>query len=319
MTSSESSRLRARPGRVVVLHPRLAHLTAALRHRYRLADRLGGGILADVYRGYDLRRDRLVAIKIFTGEECEGADADRFLREIETTAQLTHPHVLPLFDSGQVAGTLYYVMPLMPEGSLRDRLTARGPMRKSEAFRIVRQVADALGFAHARGIVHRDVKPDNVLMTGDIARVADFGIAKLLRAARKISAAGQPLGTPAYMAPEQVLGQETVDHRADIYALGVLAYELITGEQPFRRQTAEAVMTAQLYEPAPNIRRHDRRIPRRAARIITRCLAKSREDRWPNAEVLISEIDRYLAGRIRRRLSTLFGQRHSSGHYAQRA
>jgi serine/threonine-protein kinase len=276
---------------------------------------LGGGTLADVYRGYDLQRDRLVAIKIFAGEECDGTDAQRFLREIETAAQLNHPNLLPLFDSGQEDGTLFYVMPLMLEGSLRDRLIARGPMRKSEAFRIVRQVADALAFAHQRGIVHRDIKPDNVLMAGHIARLADFGIAKLLRAARKISVAGQPIGTPAYMAPEQVLGQEAIDHRADIYALGVLAYELITGAQPFQRQTAEAVMTAQLYAPAPDIRHYDKRIPRRAARIIAKCLAKNRGDRWPNAESLIAEIDRYLAGRIRSGLSGLFRRRDSSGQY----
>jgi serine/threonine-protein kinase len=229
--------------------------------RYRLGRELGRGGMATVYLADDLRHRHKVAVKVLRPELAGGLVADRFLREIEITAQLLHPHILTLIDSGKSDRLLYYVMPYVDGESLRERLDREGELPVEDGRRILRDVVDALAHAHRRGIVHRDIKPENVLLTGNHALVAEFGVAKALAsaadherattdgAARSRSALtefGMALGTPAYMAPEQAAGDPHVDQRADIYATGVLAYEMLAGAPPFSGPSARHVMTAHI-------------------------------------------------------------------------
>jgi serine/threonine-protein kinase len=198
--------------------------------------------MATVYLARDRRHHRQVAIKVLRADIDASLGSERFLREIDIAARLQHPHILPLLDSGGTDGQLFYVMPYVQGESLRDRLIREGDLPAHDAVRIAAEVADALGHAHSHGVVHRDIKPENILLSGRHALVADFGVAKAVSAAGgvQLTTAGVALGTPAYMAPEQAAADPRVDHRADLYALGVLLYEMMAGQPPFTGHSAQA-------------------------------------------------------------------------------
>jgi serine/threonine-protein kinase len=225
-------------------------LTAALSDRYRVERELGAGGMATVYLADDLKHDRKVALKVLKPELGVALGAERFLAEIRTTARLQHPHILPLLDSGVADGLLYYAMPYVSGETLRARLTRDRQLPMTDALRIAREVADALGAAHAAGIVHRDVKPENILLQGGHALVADFGISLAVQQAggARMTQTGLSLGTPQYMSPEQAMGEKAIDHRTDIYALGAVTYEMLTGEPPFTGATVQAIVAKVLTE-----------------------------------------------------------------------
>src|SRR6266699_626359 len=209
----------------------VAHFREALRGRYRLERKLGRGGMATVWLAEDLKQHRSVALKVLRPELASVLAAERFVREIRVTGNLAHPHIVPLFDSGQADGFLYYVMPYVPGKSLRQRLEREKQFSLEEACRITAEVADALDYAHRHGVVHRDIKPENILLSEGHALVADFGVSKLLQAGpSRMTTASAILGTPSYMSPEQLSGgQEPIDGRADVYALGCVLYEMLVG------------------------------------------------------------------------------------------
>jgi serine/threonine protein kinase len=267
----------------------LASLQAALVDRYRFERELGRGGMATVYLARDLRHGRLVAIKLLRQELVAALGPDRFLREIQVTAALQHPHILPLLDSGTIddagGSRPYYVMPYVQGESLRDHLVRERQLPVDEAVRITRDVAAALGYAHERGVVHRDIKPENILLSGGQAVVADFGIARALSAAgaERLTETGLALGTPHYMSPEQASGDPHVDGRADIYALGCVLYEMLAGEPPYTGPTAQAIIAKRMVEPIPRIRTVRESVPEELERAITRALAKTPADRFGTA------------------------------------
>jgi serine/threonine-protein kinase len=260
-------------------------LSSALAGRYRLERELGRGGMATVYLAQDLRHDRRVALKVLHPELGLGTGPERFLHEIRITARLDHPHILPVHDSGEAAGLLWYTMPYVEGESLRDRLERAGPLPVEEALRLVRQAADALDCAHRHGVVHRDVKPENVLVSGGHARVADFGIARALEAAgsERLTGTGITVGTPAYMSPEQAAGATKLDGRSDIYSLGCVLYELLAGEPPFTGSTPQAVIARRFVEPPPPIRRVRGAVPAAVEAVLTRALAREPADRFQTA------------------------------------
>jgi serine/threonine-protein kinase len=229
-------------------HQRLA---TALADRYTIERELGQGGMATVYLAEDIKHKRKVAVKVLRPELAAVLGADRFVREIETTANLQHPHILPLFDSGEADGFLFYVMPYVEGESLRDRLSREGRLSLDEALAIVGDVAAALTVAHDKGIIHRDIKPENILVKDGEGLVADFGIALALSrvGGDQLTATGLAVGTPAYMSPEQIGGERTIDGRSDVYALGCVLFELLTGEPPFTGPTAQAVVAQTMTEP----------------------------------------------------------------------
>ena len=214
----------------------LSRLTTALADRYRLGAELGAGGMATVYRAHDLRHERAVALKVLRGDLGDAFGRERFLREIRLAASLTHPHILPLYDSGDANGTLWFTMPLMTGETLRDRLAQPERLSIDDVVRLTGEVADALDYAHRHDVVHRDIKPENILLHEGHALVADFGIGKALLAATEQQTmhtqVGVTVGTPAYMSPEQAAG-EAVDGRSDLFALGCVLYEMLTGEAAF--------------------------------------------------------------------------------------
>jgi len=234
----------------------LARLAAALADRYRIERELGRGGMATVYLAQDLKHDRQVAIKVLHEDLGAVLGAERFLTEIKTTAKLQHPHILPLLDSGEAGGLLFYVMPYITGETLRARLERETQLPVADALRIAREVADALAEAHGRGVVHRDIKPENILLQGSHALVADFGIALAVQHAggARMTQTGLSLGTPQYMAPEQAMGDKAVDHRADIYALGAVTYEMLTGEPPHTGANVQAIVAKLLTEPVRPVR-----------------------------------------------------------------
>lgn len=270
----------------------LARLHAALAGRYTIERELGRGGMATVYLGHDPKHDRPVAIKVLRPELAASVGAERFLREIQIAAHLQHPHILALHDSGEADGILYYVMPYVEGESLREKLERDGALPIGEAVRILGEVVDALAYAHAHGIVHRDIKPENVMLSGRHALVTDFGIAKAVSeaAARpSLTTAGVAVGTPAYMAPEQATADPNVDHRADIYAAGVLAYELLAGRPPFSGDTPQSVLAAQVTAAPPPL--NGEHVPGQLAKLVMRCLAKRPEDRWSTADALLTALE----------------------------
>ena len=257
-------------------------LVEALRDRYRIERELGQGGMATVYLAHDLKHDRSVALKTLRPHLGAALGADRFLAEIRITANLRHPHILPLYDSGEADGELFYVMPLVEGESLRDRLNREKQLPVDVALQIAREVADALSYAHARGVVHRDIKPDNILLESGHAVVADFGIAKALRAAggETLTATGMSVGTPAYMSPEQAAGQQDLDGRSDLYALACVLYEMLAGQPPFTGATAEALVRQHLIVDAPPVTNFRPAVPAGVAAALQRALAKSPADRF---------------------------------------
>ncbi len=271
-------------------------LAAALEGRYRIERELGAGGMATVFLAHDEKHDRKVAIKVLRPDLAASIGSERFLREIRIAAKLTHPHILPLHDSGQADGLLYYVMPYVEGESLRDRLSEHGELPLPDAVRLIREVADALAFAHKQGIVHRDIKPDNVMLTEGHALVTDFGVAKALSDAQesqKMTALGVAVGTPAYMSPEQAAADPNVDHRADLYALGAMAYEMLSGRPPFEGESTQTVLAAHVTVPPDPITRHRPTVPDWLADVVMRCLEKKPADRWQSAAELREQLDAF--------------------------
>jgi eukaryotic-like serine/threonine-protein kinase len=275
-------------------------LAGALDRCYRIERALGSGGMAMVFLATDLRHERHVAIKVMQPGVLAGASAERFLREIRVVAGLTHPHILSLHDSGQAAGLLYHVSAYIEGESLRARLRREGPLPVRDVLRVMRGVASALEYAHRHGIVHRDIKPENVLIQDGHAIVADFGIARAFghalgentggNSASTITQEGLRLGTPAYMAPEQVTGNSAIDQRADLYALGVIAHEMLAGAHPFADGTPEQMIIAQLTLEPERLERPE--VPSALADLVQRLLAKRPEDRIQSAEQLLAELER---------------------------
>ncbi len=264
---------------------RSTRLAAALADRYRIERELGQGGMATVYLAHDLKHDRDVAIKVLLPELAAVIGAERFLAEIRTTANLQHPHILPLHDSGEVDGTVFYVMPFIEGESLRDRLSREKQLPVDEAIGIAREVADALTYAHGHGVIHRDIKPENILLQGGHALVADFGIAlaAVKTGGNRMTETGMSLGTPTYMSPEQAMGERDVDGRTDEYALGCVLYEMLVGEPPFTGPTAQAVVAKVLTEPAPAARSKRPTVPEAVDDAIATALQKLPADRFRTA------------------------------------
>jgi serine/threonine-protein kinase len=259
---------------------------------YRVDREIGAGGMATVYLAEDLKHRRQVAIKVLRPELAVALGGDRFLREIETTASLNHPHILGLLDSGRAGDLLYYVMPFVEGESLRDQLQREKQLPVEEAVRIAREVAGALGFAHRRGIVHRDIKPENILLQDGHAVVADFGIAKAVTVAggESLTRTGMAIGTPQYMSPEQSTA-ETVDGRTDLYALGCVLYEMLAGEPPFTGPSGHAILAKRMREPAPRVSVVRETVSTALEQVLNRALAKAPADRFRTAEDFISALD----------------------------
>jgi eukaryotic-like serine/threonine-protein kinase len=278
----------------MTLVTQVERLKVALAERYRLDRKLGAGGMATVYLAEDLRHGRQVAIKVLEPGLAAALGTERFLREIEIAAKLTHPHILPLHDSGEADGFLYYVMPYVDGESLRQRLARDKQPPLPDATRILKEVVDALAYAHANGVVHRDIKPDNVMLSGRHALVADFGIAKALsevNAPQQLTSFGVAIGTPQYMAPEQAAGDADIDFRADIYSVGVVAYEMLAGHPPFSGTSIQQLLRAQIEQlpkPLGEIRPD---VSPGLTSAVMRCLAKSRGDRWQSAAELLGELE----------------------------
>ncbi|MGD8727034.1 MAG: serine/threonine-protein kinase, partial [Gemmatimonadales bacterium] len=272
----------------------LDRLRKALADRYTIEREIGSGGMATVYLAEDLKHHRKVAIKVLRADLAATLGPERFLREIEVAAQLQHPHILPLHDSGEADGFLYYVMPFVEGQSLRDKLAKEGELPIGEAVRILRDVADALTAAHAHGVVHRDIKPENILLSGRHALVTDFGVAKAVSEAtgrEQLTTAGVALGTPAYMAPEQAAADPHLDHRVDLYAVGAVAYELLTGRPVFMGTTPQMVLSAHVTEAPQPVTKHRDTVPAALESVVMRCLEKKPADRWQTAEELLPQLE----------------------------
>ena len=257
-------------------------LAAALADRYRIERELGQGGMATVYLAHDIRHNRKVALKVLRPELAASLGHERFLREITTTANLRHPHILPLYDSGEADTFLYYVMPFVEGETLRDRLDRDKQLPLDDARTIATEAADALSYAHGRGVIHRDIKPENILLESGHAVVADFGIARAVTAAgaESLTQTGMAIGTPAYMSPEQAAGETDIDGRSDLYALGCVTYEMLAGQPPFTGPTAASIVGQHLSVPPRPITELRAALPAAVAEALQRALAKSAADRF---------------------------------------
>src|SRR5881409_2718114 len=259
-------------------------LNAALAGRYTVERELGSGGMATVYLADDLKHRRKVAAKVLRPELASVIGPDRFLREIEIAAKLNHPHILALYDSGRADEFLFYVMPYVKGQSLRHRLHREKPLPIEEAIAVTRDAALALDHAHAQGVIHRDVKPENILLYEGEAMVADFGIALAVSGtAGRLTERGVWVGTPEYMSPEQALGEESLDARSDVYSLGCVLYELLAGEPPYTGPTAQAVIAKRLAGPAPGVRRLRATVPGGVEQALLKALATVPADRFVSA------------------------------------
>ncbi|MCD6360533.1 MAG: serine/threonine protein kinase, partial [Armatimonadetes bacterium] len=266
--------------------------------RYHILERLGEGGMATVYKAFDTRLEASVAIKVIRMDELPPKVLDRalkrFAREAKALARLTHPNIVRVIDAGEHEGAPYLVMPYLPGGSLKQVLRERGRLPWQEGLQLLIPIARALGYAHRQGMIHRDVKPSNILITEDAEPVlTDFGIAKILEdeATMDLTGTGMLVGTPEYMAPEQVSGS-TVDARADIYALGVVLYEMVTGRKPYQADTPMAVMVKQARDPLPRPREFAPGLPEGVERILLKMLAKDPEERYQTMEELAAALER---------------------------
>jgi serine/threonine protein kinase/tetratricopeptide (TPR) repeat protein len=272
-------------------------LRAGLSGRYEIERELGVGGMAEVYLARDVRRDRRVALKVLRRDLAVVAAGERFDLEIRLVSQLVHPHILPLLDSGETSGRVWYTMPYIEGESLRARLDREKQLPIAEAVRLTGEIADALSYAHARGILHRDIKPDNILISDGHALVADFGIALAIsgRHGERITATGMAVGTPAYMSPEQSSADQALDVRTDLYALGSVCYEMLAGEPPFTGPTAQAVIAKRLSQPAPSLRTLRASVPAALDAVVRRSLAPIPADRFAStadfSRALVRSID----------------------------
>jgi tetratricopeptide (TPR) repeat protein len=269
-------------------------LQKALGQAYTIERELGGGGMSRVFVAVEAALGRRVVIKVLPPELAAGLSVDRFRREIQLAASLQHPHIVPLLAAGAAEGLLYYTMPLVEGESLRTRIARAGELPIGETIRILRDVVDALACAHERGIIHRDVKPDNVLVSRQHGLVTDFGVAKALSeatGAASFTSTGLALGTPAYMAPEQAMADPHLDHRVDIYAVGALAYEMLSGLPPFTGTSPQAVLAAQVTQAPEPVNKSRATIPPALAALVMRCLAKLPADRWQTAGELLHQLE----------------------------
>ena len=272
------------------------NLSAALAGRYTIERELGGGGMSRVFLATELTLDREVVIKVLPAEMAGQVSLERFNREIGLAARLQHAHIVPLLSAGELDGLPYFTMPYVAGESLRARLTKGGELPLNEAIRLLREVASALAYAHAHGVVHRDIKPENILLSGGAAMVTDFGVAKAVSestgsGASGLTSLGVALGTPAYMAPEQASADPMVDSRADIYAWGVMAYELLTGQSPFAGRSPQAMLAAHISEAPELITRRRAAVPTALAQIVMRSLEKRAADRPQSADDLLRVLD----------------------------
>ena len=260
-------------------------LLRSLAGRYAIERELGAGGMATVYLAHDVKHDRKVAIKVLRPELAAVIGAERFLSEIKTTANLQHPHILPLFDSGSAEGQLFYVMPYVEGETLRDRLKRETQLPVSDAVRLATEVAGALEYAHRHGVVHRDIKPENILLQDDSALVADFGISLAVQQAggERMTQTGMSLGTPQYMSPEQAMGAREIDARSDIYALGAITYELLAGEPPFTGPSAQAIVAKVMTESPKSLTGQRKSVPPNVSAAVSRALEKLPADRFASA------------------------------------
>ena len=264
--------------------------------RYRIVRELGKGFMSSIYLAEDTRHKRRVALKVLTAAVRAMVARERFLSEIQIAASLVHPHIVSLHDSGEADGLLYYVMPFIEGESLRGRLAREGRLPVEEAVRIATQIADALTFAHDRNIMHRDVKPENILFEAGHAVICDFGIARAVQISRdaRLTDTGVLIGTPGYMSPEQATGQRSIDHRSDIYSLAVVLFEMLTGAKPFTGKSPRHVIMHQLTADVPPLRVVRPEAPAPLERALTTALARSPSDRFPSAAAFaaaIAEVD----------------------------
>ncbi|MFL5496322.1 MAG: protein kinase domain-containing protein, partial [Gemmatimonadales bacterium] len=271
--------------------PLPARLSEALGDAYTIEGEVGRGGMGVVYRARDERLQRRVAIKVLPPELAFQRDIrERFTREAQTAARLSHPHIVPIHSVGEGGGLVYFVMGYVDGESVAARIRRRGRLPVDEARRIMKEAADALSAAHALSIIHRDIKPDNILLEGTRGRVmvTDFGIAKALSSTSSatLTGAGVAIGTPAFMSPEQAAGERDIDGRSDLYSLGIVTYQMLTGELPFNAPTVAGILMKQITEPAPDLRAKRGDAPEDLALAVSRCLEKDPENRWPSADAL---------------------------------
>jgi serine/threonine-protein kinase len=266
----------------------------ALSNAYEIERELGGGGMSRVFVATERSLGRKIVIKLLSPELTAEVNRGRFRREIQVAAQLQHPHIVTLLSAGEIGELVYYTMPFIEGESLKSALEKEGPLSVADVVRVLYDVVDALAYAHARGVVHRDIKPANILRSGSHSLVTDFGVAKALNAAMPSTAmtsTGMAIGTPAYMAPEQLAGDASADHRIDIYAVGLLAYELLCGQSPFAATSAQGVLAAVLTRDPRPLYEVRKDVPRKLSAIIMQCLSKMPGGRPPSAEMLLSSLD----------------------------
>jgi eukaryotic-like serine/threonine-protein kinase len=269
-------------------------LTEALGERYTLEREVARGGMATLYLAREISNNQLVAIKVMHPAVTNALGTERFLREIEIAASLSHPLIVPLYHSGNAGGVLYYVMPYVEGESLYQRLERERQLPLDAALQITHDVAEALGYAHSQGFLHRDIKPENILLAGGRALVADFGLARAIGAAdhEKLTETGIRVGTVFYMSPEQLRGQRDLDQRADIYSLGCILYEMLTGEPPYAGRVINQVVTRIVREPIPSARRLCPTVPPAVDQAISRALAKAAADRFATMQDFAAALPR---------------------------
>ncbi len=261
-------------------------LSSALADRYRILSRLGEGGMATVYLAEDLKHDRKVAVKVLRPELAAVLGADRFVQEIKTTANLQHPHILPLFDSGEADSFLYYVMPYIEGETLRAKLDRETQLGIDDAVRITREVGDALDYAHRQGVIHRDIKPENILLHDGRPMVADFGIALALSAAAggRMTETGLSLGTPHYMSPEQATAEKEITARSDVYSLGSVLYEMLTGDPPHTGSSGQQIIMKIIADDVAPVTSLRKSVPPNVAAAVAKSLEKLPADRFDSAK-----------------------------------
>jgi serine/threonine-protein kinase len=266
-------------------------LADALGDRFALERELGRGGMATVYLARDLRNGKPVALKVMHRGLASALGTERFLREIQIAASLSHPHIVPLYESGNAGDLLYYIMPFVEGESLYETLERKRRLSLEEALQITREVAQALGYAHSHGVLHRDVKPENILLAGGHALVADFGLAQVIGAAdrEKLTATGVTIGTVYYMSPEQLRADRNLDQRADIYGLACILYEMLSGEPPYAGPLSQVVVRI-ISAPVPSVRLLNPAVPPAIDQAISRALAKSAADRFASMEAFAAAL-----------------------------